>query len=162
MEIISDNPTNTGNLMPTNIQFNMDQALQKLGELVAKHGPQAVDLAAQVVQVNAVGAIAQAVASVAIAGLSGWATMKLWRLAKQSMAADKKATDAWIRDHTGALSMPSDNGWLWCIPATAATGAAVVFTINGVAGLFDTWAWVALFEPKLALAHQVLAKFAGL
>src|SRR6185503_15257817 len=104
--------------MSVDIQFNVDQALSKLGELVAKHGPHAIDLAAQVVRVDAAGGLVNGAVDVAAAGVLGWGAVILWKLFKRLSAEEAKATHAWIKDHTGTLSMPDGPGWLLCIPAS--------------------------------------------
>ena len=122
------------------IQFNVDAALAKLGELVTKHGPQAVDLAASVVQVEAVNDLL---------GFPGWiATMLffLWgaRLAQRKAGADRYDESAW--------------GFVIVL----AFGAAGLCFIAALTALLNVWSWVALFNPKLALAHHILSKLTGL
>lgn len=124
------------------IQFNIDAALAKLGDLVAKHGLDAVNLAAQVVQVNAIDTL--------VSGL-GYATIggALFMAARFSL----RRLQAMDSSYDGAL------GWGLALGSTSA--ATLLLAYFAVACLTNVWAWVALFNPKLALAHDVLAKLTG-
>lgn len=130
--------------MAAEIQFNVDQAIAKLGELVSKHGPQAVDLAAQVVQVQAVGNLGIGVltSAASIAGFIG--------VARHIQSTKARYGERYDITDTS--------------PVIVAGGG----TISAIAGLvaltylLDVWNWVALSNPKLALAHQVLTRVTGL
>ncbi len=127
------------------IQFNVDEALAKAGELVAKHGPQVIDGAAQVVRINAV----QSLLTGALAGGLLYGGIRAFSFFAQ------KAKAAYDEDDLG---MPMI-GWGVLIGVDViACGIATAFTLGNI---FDVWAWVALFNPKLALAHQLLARFVG-
>lgn len=159
--------------MTVDVQFNVDQALAKLGELVAKHGPQAVDLAAQVVQMDAAGQVARgvffAVAAVG-AGMAGLCFLSSGRKNRAEWAAYNAAYDAYRYPtmYGSGVAAPKPDRPNGAEPETlfaTATGAGMVGAALLVIALFhllDSWAWVALFNPKLALAHQLLAKFAGI
>jgi hypothetical protein len=134
--------------MAVDIQFNVDQALQKLGELVQQHGPQAINLAAQVVRVDGLSSIVRG-AGMAILGAGlGYAA---YRTARASIRENCKD----ILEQNVGLAVGSAFG-----AAALAIGTALL-AINAYADLADPWNWVALLNPKLALAHQVLAKIAG-
>jgi len=47
------------------------------------------------------------------------------------------------------------------IVVTMVTILAVLGVLFGMADLFDVWAWVGLFHPGLALAHQAIHKVLG-
>lgn len=131
--------------MAAEIQFNVDAALAKLGELVAKHGPDAVNLAAQVVQINAVQTLLTGAASAVILGV---AVKAFGFFARRQQAA-------YAEDDIGLPMI----GWLLVLLGDLiAGGIATAYTLGD---LLDVWAWVALFNPKLALAHEVLAKLTG-
>lgn len=133
--------------MAVDIQFNADQALSKLGELVAKHGPEAVDLAAQVVRVNALNTLSGVIGYGALAGLTFAALRFALARAKEHQSRD-------------AYDDLPKVGWGFAIAASGV--GATGFAWAAAASALNIWAWVALFNPKLALAHQVLAKFAGI
>ena len=120
------------------IEFNVDQALAKLGELVSKHGPDAVNLAAQVVQVDALNRLTNLPFFAALSA----ATFMLarWFLKRADAIEDEY-------DRTG-----------WHIGMAFSGGASVLTFIPAVWTLFDVWMWVALFNPKLALAHEVFER----
>jgi len=144
--------------MSVDVQFNVDQALAKLGELVSAHGPQAVDLAAQVVQVNGFGQVAIGAFALAIAVSVAVAALRLLRLALR-LEGERKAR---VQDRSGAALYPSANSepaWVGLLVSGVIGTGALIVALNC---LLDVWAWVAIFNPKLALAHQVLAKVAGL
>lgn len=123
------------------IEFNVDQALQKLGELVEKHGPQAVDLAAQVVQLNAAQNLASA------AGLAGVSIGGLF------MAR-------WLQGRAQAADADDDFGYR--IGVTFSLGVSTVLGVWSLFSFLNIWSWIALFNPKLALAHDVLARLTGI
>lgn len=126
------------------IQFNVDQALAKLGDLVAKHGPDAVNAAAEVQQINGINTL---VGGLGYAAFGGVAIL----LAKYCLRRLSGVED------------PYDTGSVGWGAGTAATSAlALIMAYATLAALLDVWAWVALFNPKLALAHAILAKVAGL
>ena len=121
------------------IEFNVDQALQKLGELVEKHGPQAVELAANVVRVNAlsdlVGGTIIAGCAVALAGASRWCFLR--------------------NEKVGSMGE-------WQIGTVTFGAGSLVISVWAALALFDPWLWVGLFDPKLKLAHDVLARLTGI
>lgn len=124
--------------MSVDIQFNADQAIAKLGELVARHGPQAVELAAEVVRMNAVGHLAYSAGWLIVSVVGTILSVRYWR---------------WLMGPTG-----DDEAGFGAFVLSLAVGAAWIVTL---VRLLNVWTWVALFNPKLALAHEVIAKFAG-
>ena len=148
--------------MSVDVQFNVDQALTKLGELVSKHGPQAVDLAAEVVRVNAIGTIVPGLIGALVSAASVYGACKLYALGTRKNKEHAAAYNAYLKDRTGTLSNPDDES---IAPFGIAIGLGVVAlfsTITSLVLLTDVWAWVALFNPKLALAREVIVKLAGL
>jgi len=127
------------------VQFNVDQALAKLGELVTKHGPQAVDVAAQVVQVNAVGQIAQGAVMAVLAAVSAVAALRLVVPVKKAWSYEPGYDNATLA--VGGL-----------LGVVLLTCGVLIAGLCAALALTDAWAWVALFNPKLALAHTILAK----
>jgi len=112
-------------------------AFGKIEELTRQYGPQAVDTAAEVTRVNAIGHFMWA---------GGFATLTF-------ACAALLALSIWrLRKGDGYDDGPWEFG---CV--AGGLGGLISFAV-AVAGLFDVWAWVALSNPKLALAHDVLAK----
>ena len=122
------------------IQFNVDAALAKLGELVAKHGPDAVNLAAQVVRVNAVQTL---ITGATAAALTTLVARLIVRHLREVKAENGGHLD--IFDTNPLITIGCSIGLLIIAP----------FAFGN---LLDVWAWIALFSPKFALAHEVLAK----
>jgi len=124
--------------MADGVTFNVDQALAKLGELVQQHGPQAVDLAAQVVQADAYGHFIRggAFLLLAIVVLTAAIIGTRWALRND----DEDGAVFFIG--VGFFHLP-----LWLAAAWP---------------FLNIWNWIATTNPKLALAHQVLSKVAGL
>jgi hypothetical protein len=142
--------------MAADIQFNVDAALAKLGELVTKHGPQAIDLAAQVIRVNAIGEIIVGVAVASIAMASSIAAAKV---CLPKWAERRVVYRAWLDDMTGKIRMPRDDGFGWMMGAGMTWGLSGIATlVVALPCLLNVWNWVAIFSPKLALAHTILAK----
>ena len=123
------------------IEFNADAALAKLEALVAQHGPQAVDTAAEVVRVGAIG-------DLIVGAGCAVATALIWRTLHRVSTTRWKETDV-FDDPMGPFPM---------IALLAAGFLSCVTTIGALEGLLDVWNWVALFNPKLALAHQILSR----
>jgi hypothetical protein len=105
-----------------------------------------VNTAAQVVQINAMQSLLTGVAAAALVAGSIKAFGFLVRRCKAAYDDDD-------------LGLPMIGWALLSVADVIGGGIAVAYTLGD---LLDVWAWVALFNPKLALAHAVLAKFAGL
>lgn len=133
--------------MAAEIQFNVDQAIAKLGELVSKHGPQAVDLAASVIQVDALGSLLFGAAMIPAAVLTWRAARKAFTLANRKIRNESYRHIEVYRDQFG-----------WWMATSAGAAATLVFALIAASNLLHVWNWVALFNPKLALAHEVLSK----
>lgn len=129
----------------TGIQFNVDAALAKLGELVQQHGPDAVNLAAQVVQVNAAGNLIVGVLALAAAG--GCAALIKRPL---KVVREESAKDFMVRNDAREL--------FGVVGVVALTIVGTILAIVSAVSLFDVWTWIGLFNPKLALAHEVLSR----
>lgn len=131
------------------IQFNVDAALAKLGELINQHGPQAVKMAEQIVQVNAVGSLVQGVLFLLFAAATGGGAFWLWRrVYKESLKSYGEVSDF--------VAMGGG------ITAFLLSAVTVFLFINGLANVLDVWVWVAVFNPQLGLGHEVLRRVAGI
>lgn len=126
--------------MTVAIQFNVDQALAKLGELVQQHGPQAVETAAHVVQVDAMGTIVRGVGLMALGAAS----------AAGAVVCFKRASDGDPCSFADALLAPMLSFVFGIV--------APLVLVMGLLNVIDVWSWVAIFDPKLALAHEIMQR----
>lgn len=156
--------------MSVDVQFNVDQALAKLGELVEKHGPQAVDLAAQVLQVSAAGQLMIGALFVTGAAISGTVCVKASKEGQRRQELYEtwdRQNDEWRyrpgRTEAERPVKPSDADYEFMAFVVAASALVTALLIICASfALIDTWAWVAVFNPKLALAHQILSKLGAM
>lgn len=160
------------------IEFNVDQALAKLGEIVATHGPQAVDLAVRTTQAEGIGKLLVGAAAAALAvGLgvlsarmyrkivSINATHDKWRTIERAYndqrsrrSYDAKArAEADIELPDEPASTTESQAAFVIIPGAIAVLAALVAAVR----LADIWAWIAAFQPELALAHDIMQRVTG-
>ena len=124
----------------TGVNFDVDRAFEKLAALVNEHGPAVVDTAASVVQVNAIQTL--------VGGLGGLAVAWFFRvIAKRGIASVAKRD---YFDVDGSILLEFG---IW----TANVSAGLVL-IWSVVQFTKVWAWVALFNPELALAHAIFEK----
>lgn len=131
------------------IQFNIDAALAKLGELINQHGPEAVKLAEQVVQINAISILVHGVLFLLFATATGGGSFWLWRRVYKESLKDYASTNDFIAMGGG-------------IAAFLLSALTVCLFINGLADTLDVWSWVAAFNPQLGLGHEVLRRVAGM
>lgn len=149
------------------VNFDADRALDRLAELVRQHGPEAVNIAVQVVQINAIqGVVVAAAALVALVVTIRFATSRLSRAIKQQTAHDR-AFETYIKtdgaDDTlrrAWKNTPDSDPVDWIAGGAAAVIAAVSF-VMATTCLLNIWTWIALFNPHLALAHDVWTRIAG-
>ncbi len=121
------------------VTFNVDQLLAKLEALAAANAAQAVDLGAAVVQVNAVGGLAVGGFCVAAAVVAAFVART---------GIKKYDDDDLTYNQQGA----------WQIVGVFAAIIAIFFSVGALVGLGNPWNWVGLFNPKLALAHELFVR----
>ena len=110
------------------------ELLDKLTALSEKYAPEVYETALTVVQVQAV---SELVLSATCLIFIYWLVQKALKL---------KAQD-FFDEYDEALT----------VMATIIVGSAIVVTsVFSLCCLFDAWNWIALFDPKLALANKVL------
>lgn len=132
-------------------------AFDKLAELANTYGPPAVNTAAEVVRINAIGSLAVAALGVAMATAGG---VVFCRYITKAIKASAD-WDAWIEDRTNKLSRPSVDSAAY-LPVLIPSGAAVVLGLAvSIFRLVNVWTWVALWNPKLALAAKVVNALPG-
>lgn len=124
------------------IQFNVDAALAKIEQLIQAHGQQAVDAAVAVERMNGINTLVSAAGFAVLAG--GFAKLATWLNGK------RPSGDEILENPLPAIGT--------CVAWLAACGCGVGVVVQ----LFDAWAWTAIFNPKLALAHDILSHLAGI
>ena len=117
------------------------EILDKLDALATQYTPEVVDGAIAAVQVTGVGNIIWGLAGAVCAYLCWWLSRNFTQYARK-----KKQEDGYMSD--------------WELGIAIGFGAGIFFTglmaMLSVVYLFDIWNWVAIFNPKLALAHRIL------
>lgn len=130
------------------VKFDVDAALAKLGQLAQAHGQEAINAAVQVKQVDSINHLIGIPGWGAVLVACGFAAYGIRKWWGRFDAADDFDT----RDF-GKLSC----GIAGLILALGTALSAFAF----ICALFGVWAWVGLFNPKLALAHDILVKLVG-
>lgn len=128
----------------------IETGFQKLGELTTKFGPPAIEAAAQVVRVDALGNILWGAAELGGAALiANFILRPLLRYVKSEGAKNyhDQSVEALVFGWIGAIGL----------------GAALVtVAFLAIRGMLDPWVWAALFNPKLALAAKVVHALPGM
>lgn len=117
------------------------ELLDKLDALATKYTPDVIDAATSAVTVTAIGNIISGLVGVGAAVFAWWVTKNF-----STYARKKKQDGGWMSDW--------DVGWALGLGIGGIT--SVIIALVSVWHLFDVWNWVALVNPKLALAHGVL------
>lgn len=107
----------------------------KIGEQVVKYSPDVADAALWVVRIDGVQSIATAIFFVIAAIVLYVATRRFWAWAWR---VDKDFD-------TPAIMVPVVTGIL-----------TIISSILASARIFDVWNWIAIFQPKLYLAKQII------
>lgn len=122
----------------------IQEAFNKLADLAMAYGPKAGELGAEVERADAQGNLLRAWGAAGIAIVFGFvASIAAWRLIEAEKANKYSSGEGWF----GVL-VPC--GFI-----------SVIFLLGSLLGILDWWNWVALDNPKLALAHDLMVK-AGL
>jgi hypothetical protein len=130
-------------MIVADIQFNVDAALQKLSELVQAHGQSVMNTAITVERMSALNSLFGAAGWGLTAGALVWGTSKLIVYWKDKL--DKY-----------------DSVFLWIVVGVLWIIAGGMFIFGFVNTLFSAWTWIGLFDPKLALAHDIMLRLAGI
>lgn len=124
------------------IDFNVNEALDKLGHLIQAHGQQAVDAASSVVQMDALNELTNLPFAMILLTIA-WFVTRRWL--------------KWLQADDGDSELPAIVGF----PVAGIWLFAAFWTYQALFTLLNVWTWVALFNPHLALAHRVLQKLGG-
>ena len=117
------------------------EMLDKFEALASQYGPEVINGATSAVVVTGIGDILQGFVALGAAFIVWYLTKNFTKYAKRK------------KDECGFLS-DWEMGW--------AAGMGIgIFTSGllaacGIWTLFDVWNWVAIFNPKLALAHRLI------
>ena len=117
------------------------ELLDKLEVLATKYTPEAIDAAASAVTVTAAGNLLLGIAGIGAAIFAWWVTKNF-----ATYCRSKYQEDGWASDW--------DLGWRFGLGIGGIISG--ILALISVPYLFDVWNWVALFNPKLALAHRIL------
>lgn len=109
------------------------QYLNALESITKQYAPDVIDAALSVVRMQGAQRLVHGVALVVCAIACGWITRKLWA-----------ASDG---DDPEKIAL-----MIFCVVG------GVFSAILGLARLLDIWTWVAIFEPKLYIAHALIEK----
>lgn len=122
------------------------EILDKLEALATQYTPDVLDAAVAIVQVNGIRNV--------VCGFLGIAAIFLVRaVARRSREYCQAQYDAFHEENPHA-----DNGWEVGVAVSIIFGviATLILAISSVVTLCDVWNWVAMFDPKLALAQRIL------
>lgn len=117
------------------------ELFDRFEELAVQYTPEVIEKATAAVSVTAIGNL--------VGGLSGLvAVYAVWWLTKNcaTYCRNKKQDGRWANDW--------DIGWIISFVIGGVSGGCIA--IISLFELIDIWNWVAVFNPQLALAHQVL------
>ena len=117
------------------------EILDKLDSLVTQYTPDIIEGATSVVQISAVGDLVQGLF------MTLGACFLVWLTYKSAMYFEKKKKE-------GAPY----NSWEIGIFLSYIVGGFISFVLvtAGIGAILEIWNWVAIWNPKLALAHKVL------
>lgn len=126
----------------------LQYAFEKLGEIAHQYGPPAVNAAAEVVKVNAIGNLVAGGVCAVLTAASFYGAIRCGRMARVEGKKDI-----------------FDQNDLFLIGGAVGCGvlglASAILAIIVLCTVCDVWLWTALFNPKLALAHEVMKALAG-
>lgn len=113
------------------IDFDANAALAQVQQLVNQHGQDALNAAIAVERVNALDNFT---------GVIGWGLLCgvfIWMALRAKRYGNERDDD-------------------WYIPMGICFAVATAFAIATLCCLLNVWMWVGLFNPKLALAHDII------
>ena len=117
------------------------ELLDKLDTMATKYTPEVIDAATSAVTVTAIGNILSGLVGIGAVIFTWWATKNFAKYCRR-----KHQAEGWRSDW--------DVGWALGLGVGGITSG--IIALISVWSLFDVWNWVALFNPKLALAHRIL------
>lgn len=125
------------------IDEKLGEVIDKLTKLAETHGGAAAELAISVAQTNAIASLVSAAISMILCIGAALVANKLIRYAVS---------------HPDEIDWPAPG---YFIPGIILAGVAAVASLFSLSELVSVWNWTGAFNPKLALAKQIM-KAAGL
>lgn len=123
----------------------LEELAQQLKEKATELGPEAWEAALQVIRFNAAQKLVYSFLGIVIlSALSYW-----WWVPKYKEGWQARRDASRIDEEAGVLRM------IYSAIGVICTLAIVVI---GCLELFDIWNWIAVFEPRLKLAHDIYEK----
>lgn len=123
-----------------------DALIAKLGILAEKYGPEVVDAGLTVVQLNGVNNLLGAGLVAIGAAIVGPRSLRLFVTGRQ---LERK----WLHPDTPS-SAPS--GMWQTFVGGIGTAGGIIGAVYSVSVILNIWNWVAIFAPKLWIAHKLL------
>ena len=117
-----------------NIEDKAVELMEKLDKLATEYAPDVIDSAIEVVRVSGFGSLIYGLLAVGF-------IFSLWLAYKKIKSYE--IDSAYEEPIWGGFFLVSIVG-------------GVISVVVIIETLFDIWTWVAIFNPKLALAHQIL------
>lgn len=108
-------------------------AFDRLGSIAQHYGPSAIDLAVRAARMEGVASIIEGVIALGV-------SLVCLALVRRALKKLPETAD--------------EAPWIVVLVGGGILG--IISAIVACCGLFDVWAWTALFDPKLALAHDIL------
>lgn len=117
------------------------EILEKLDALATQYTPEVMDAAITAVKITAIGNLVWGVFGLVCAGVAWWLTKNFTGYCRV-----KKQDGGWMSD------------WQigWALGFGIGGAVSTFIALFAISSLFEVWNWVAIFEPKLALAHRAL------
>ena len=124
-----------------NLEQKAVELLDKLDSLATQYTPDVINAASSAVSITAMGNILTGFFGLGCIWLVWWITKNFATYARR-----KAEDEGWMSDW--------DIGWFLILGIGGVT--STVFALASIPNLFNIWNWVAIVNPKLALAHRIL------
>lgn len=121
------------------IKFDADAALAKLAELAEQHGTPTVKIASDVERISAIGTLGASAIALVIAIVSG-------------------NVAEWAVSHVSEVKPDTA---IYVVPIVISMIVCLFSLIGGGVELLNIWNWVALVNPKLAVAHRIMKRLSS-
>jgi len=117
------------------------ELLDKLDKLATQYTPDVVESAVSAVQISAISNLIYGVVGLFCVVICWWLATNATRFCRK-----KKQDGGWGSDWEIGVALSFYVGGLVCS----------IMTVISIWDLFNLWNWIAILNPKLALAHRIL------
>lgn len=117
------------------------ELLDKLDKLATQYTPEVVDSAVSAVQITAINNLIYGVVGLFCAVICWWLAVNFSKFCRK-----KKQEGGWGCDWEISFALSFYVGGMVCS----------IIAIISIWDLFNLWNWIAIYNPKLALAHRLL------